>query len=77
MPALKTVWAYEIVFNQPSQELFAGEYESIRHAVRERAQRLLTKLRRDESPASTRTDTKVALLRSIIGEGSPAVPEAH
>jgi hypothetical protein len=36
MPAALTVFACEIVFNQPASELFAGTYDAIRLAVQTR-----------------------------------------
>jgi len=64
MPSLKTIWACEIVFGQPAQELFAGNYETIRRAVEARALQLLKALTKD-TPTS-RIDRRVVLLRSIV-----------
>jgi hypothetical protein len=67
MPALITLWAFEIIFAQPSSELFAGTYEVIRRSVRTRARRLLKRLAaRQPDVSSPRIARKVALLRSIV-----------
>jgi len=67
MPAVKSIWACEAVFNQPARELFGGNHELVRRAVRARAKRLLKRLAAqtpDEAPS--RIAGKVALLRSIV-----------
>lgn len=77
MPAVKTIWACEAVFNQPARELFAGNHELVRRAVRARAKRLLKRLAAqtpDEAPS--RIASKVALLRSIV-ELNPTTALSH
>jgi transcriptional regulator with XRE-family HTH domain len=67
MPAVNTIWACEAVFSQPAAELFAGNYEKVRLAVRARANRLLKHLAA-EAPDTPppRIARKIALLRSIV-----------
>jgi transcriptional regulator with XRE-family HTH domain len=65
-PSVVTVFACEIVFNQPASELFAGRYEEIRAAVRERASQLLTKLNDRPDKQSKKFFRKLELLRAIV-----------
>ena len=66
MPLAPTVFALEIVFNQPASELFAGDYHAVRLAVQERAQRMVEQLNTRPNPKSKKTTRKLELLRSII-----------
>lgn len=71
MPAVKTIWACEVIFSQPAQEVFAGHYDEIRKAVRARARRLLARLAAQTTdPPPARIARKVALLQSIV-ESNP------
>ena len=65
MPNVFTVFACEIVFNQPASELFAGSYEVIRAAVQNRAGQLMNTLsaRPDKQAKKIR---KLELLRAIV-----------
>ena len=75
LPAVKTVWAFEVVFGQPAQELFAGHYRPVDMAVRARARRLLKKLTADAAePYPPNIARKVALLRSIVEPKRPSLP---
>ena len=65
MPNVFTVFACEIVFNQPASELFAGRYEAIRRIVRKRAKQLLKKVNHPDRPATT-TLSKFEILRAIV-----------
>jgi transcriptional regulator with XRE-family HTH domain len=71
-PALDAVFAYEIIFNRPARELFAGDYEEVRLAVRSRAA-LLAKRLREETPGSRslRLARKLELLEAIT-ESKPS-----
>jgi len=72
-PHILTVFALEVVFGQPASELFAGAYDTVRHAVRERARRMEQKLCAlpDLDRATIR---KVELLRAIVGpESKPTI----
>ena len=75
-PALNAAFAYEIIFNRPARELFAGDYEEVRLAVRSRAE-LLAKRLRDETrePRSLRVARKLELLRAIT-ESKPSARRA-
>ena len=66
MPVALTVFALEIVFNQPASELFAGSYQAIRLAVQERAKRMVENLNACPNPQSKKTLRKLALLRAIV-----------
>jgi hypothetical protein len=67
LPSVNTIWAYEIVFNQPAADLFAGDYRAIRVAVQLHAKVLIEQLA-SQAPrsSSSRTERKLALLRSIV-----------
>ena len=62
-PSVITVFAYEIIFNTPVRELFAGSYESVLRDVRARAARLLKAL---EPTGNSRTARKLDILRKIV-----------
>jgi transcriptional regulator with XRE-family HTH domain len=66
MPGALTVFAFEIVFNQPASELFAGEYEAIRVAVQERARRMVKQLNARPDAQTRKTLRKLELLRYIV-----------
>lgn len=66
MPAVQTIFAYEVVFNQPARELFAGNYQAIRLAVRARARRMVKQLSARPDAQTERTFRKLELLRSIV-----------
>jgi transcriptional regulator with XRE-family HTH domain len=66
MPGPLTVFAFEIVFNQPASELFAGSYETIRLAVQERARRLVKQLTAQPDAKTGKNLRKLELLRSIV-----------
>lgn len=70
-PSVNTVFAYEVVFNQPTRELFAGGYHSISLAVRARAERLVKRLGAQSPGAEKpRMVRKLHLLRSIVDSKS-------
>jgi len=66
MPVAPTVFALEVVLNQPASELFAGKYQAVRLAVQERAERLAEQLNARPNPQSKKTLRKLALLRAIV-----------
>jgi hypothetical protein len=66
MPNALTIFACEIVFNQPARELFAGSYEAIRHAVQKRARRMLKQLDALPDSQSKTHLRKLELLRAIV-----------
>lgn len=63
-PSVITVFAYEIIFDQPVRELFAGAYESVRQDVQTRASELLEILAAES--ADLRTARKLQVLRAIV-----------
>ncbi len=69
-PSVATTFAYEIIFNMPASELFAGAYESVRSDVRERALRMIKSL--EPYARNPRTDRKLQLLRIIV-ESKPLI----
>jgi len=66
VPGALTVFALEIVFNQPASELFAGEYQAVRLAVQERAGRLVEQLHAQPDAKSRETLRKLEFLRTIV-----------
>jgi transcriptional regulator with XRE-family HTH domain len=66
MPGALTVFALEIVFDQPASELFAGKYQAIRRAVQERARRMVKQLNARPGARPGKTLRKLELLRSIV-----------
>jgi transcriptional regulator with XRE-family HTH domain len=63
-PGVITVFAYEIIFNKPASELFAGTYEAVRRDVNKRAAQLIKTLEpRAKHPGTAR---KLELLRTIV-----------
>jgi transcriptional regulator with XRE-family HTH domain len=65
-PAVNAVFAYEIIFNRPARELFAGDYEEVRLAVRSRAERLAKRLREETpEPQPLLVARKLELLRAV------------
>jgi hypothetical protein len=67
LPGVFAIFAYEVVFNQPVRELFAGSYHAVRVLVRARAKRLLKRLSAHATSAqATRLVRKLQLLRSIV-----------
>ena len=66
MPSALTVFAFEIVFNQPASELFAGSYDAVRLAVQSRARRMAEQLTTSPDTQAKRTLPKLELLRAIV-----------
>ena len=66
MPSTLTIFALEIMFNQPASELFAGSYDTVRLAVQERARRMLEQLSAQPDSQSKKTLRKLELLRAIV-----------
>ena len=61
---MATVFAYEIIFNQPVRDLFAGTYDSVRRDVHKRAGQLIRTLETDAK--DSQTERKLQLLRTIV-----------
>ena len=72
MPGALTVFAFEVVFNQPASELFAGHYQAVRLAVQERARRMVEQLNTRPNSQNKETLHKLELLRAIV-EPKPSV----
>ena len=62
-PRLETVLAYEILFGESLQKLFAGEYEKVEQEVVTRVQALAKKLRQ-QKPSPIR-EQKLAALEAV------------
>ena len=71
MPGALTVFAFEIVFNQPASELFAGSYQAVRLAVQGRARRMVKQLNARPDAQTRKTLRKLELLRTIV-ESKPS-----
>jgi transcriptional regulator with XRE-family HTH domain len=62
-PNLETLFAYELVFNAPARELFAGVYQKVEKRIANRAQLLTRNLSRaTPTPMATR---KLQILEAI------------
>jgi transcriptional regulator with XRE-family HTH domain len=66
MPGVLTIFALEIVFDQPASELFAGSYEATRLAVQERARQMAKDLKAQPDMQARNTLRKLDFLRSIV-----------
>jgi len=66
MPDAVTVFALEIVFNQPARELFAGSYDAIRASIQERARRMMKQLSTRTGQQDRNTPRKLQLLNAIV-----------
>jgi transcriptional regulator with XRE-family HTH domain len=67
VPTLKTIFAYEAIFQKPARELFAGIHDRTERETLRRARLLVSRLRkRQESPALAR---KIASLRAVVDGG--------
>ncbi len=77
MPSAFTVFAFEIVFNQPASELFAGSYEAIRLVVQKRARHLMKQLNAKPDVKTKRTSRKMDLFRAIIESKPSSARAAH
>ena len=67
IPDLKTIFAYEAIFQKPARELFAGIYDRAERETRRKVRQLVSRLRkRMESPALAR---KIAALRALVDGG--------
>ena len=71
MPGALTVFAFEIVFNQPASELFAGSYQAVRLAVQGRARRMVKQLNARPDAQTRKTIRKLDLFRAIV-ESKPS-----
>jgi transcriptional regulator with XRE-family HTH domain len=76
MPGVLAVFAFEIVFNQPASELFAGTYQAIRGEVQDRARSMVQRLQSRPDAQSRKNLRKLALLRSIVEPKPTSAPSA-
>lgn len=61
-----TVFALEIVFDQPARELFAGSYDTIRASVQRRALRMMKQLKARQEKHPKKTPRKLQLLTALV-----------
>jgi hypothetical protein len=66
MPGALTILAFEIIFDQPASELFAGSYDAVRLAVQERARRMMKRVSARPDNQSKTILRKLELLRAIV-----------
>ena len=66
MPGALTIFAFEIVFNQPASELFAGSYDAIRLEIQKRARLMVKQLKAGPDTQDKKTLRKLELLRAIV-----------
>src|SRR2546428_4127187 len=62
-PNLETLFAYEVVFDAPARELFAGAYQKVEKRISNQAQVLARKLSR--ATPSTMASRKLEILKAI------------
>lgn len=65
-PSLETILAFELVFQAPAQEIFAGIAEAVATVTRRRAKTLLRRLK--DNAAAPDTKMKFCLLRRLCGD---------
>ncbi len=67
IPSLETLLAYEVIFQKPARELFAGIYDRVERETLRRVRQLVSRLRkRQESPVLARM---IADLRALVEGG--------
>lgn len=66
VPALRTVFAYEVVFRTHARELFAGLYENAQRSILKRVRLLQRRL--NAQPASPLNSHKLNSLAAILVE---------
>jgi len=67
VPSLNAILAYEVIFQKPARELFAGIYDRAERETLRKVRQLVSRLRkRQESPALAR---KIAGLRAVVEGG--------
>jgi transcriptional regulator with XRE-family HTH domain len=66
MPGALTIFAFEVIFNQPASELFAGSFEAVRFAIQERARRMVEQLNARQDKKTQKTLRKLERLRQIV-----------
>lgn len=71
-PSLETAIAYEVIFQTPLRELFAGVYEKVEQRVIGRARLLAKKLGAEK--ANRLTLHKAGVLKAILGHAASNPP---
>ena len=67
IPSVRTIFAYEAIFQKPARELFAGIYDRAERETLRKIRILVSRLRkRQESPVLAR---KIASLRAVVDGG--------
>jgi transcriptional regulator with XRE-family HTH domain len=67
IPSVRTIFAYEAIFQKPARELFAGIYDRAERETLRKIRILVSRLRkRQESPVLAR---KIAVLRAVVEGG--------
>jgi transcriptional regulator with XRE-family HTH domain len=67
IPSVRTIFAYETIFQKPARELFAGIYDRAERETLRKIRMLVSRLRkRQESPVLAR---KIAGLRAVVEGG--------
>jgi transcriptional regulator with XRE-family HTH domain len=67
IPSVRTIFAYEAIFQKPARELFAGIYARAERETLRKIRMLVSRLRnRQESPVLAR---KIAGLRAVVEGG--------
>ena len=64
-PGPLTTFAFQIIFDRPASELFAGSYDEVRQDIRRRARSMMKKLEGQEH-LDKKTLRKLELLRAIV-----------
>lgn len=71
-PSLETILAFELVFQAPAQEIFAGIAEAVATVTKRRAKTLLRRLQ--EAAGTPETNLKLCLLKRLCGEVDETIP---
>ena len=66
VPSIESLLAYEVIFDVPSRELFAGTFEKVERLTKERAAALIAKL--GTGMVDRRTMRKLELLRRLASD---------
>jgi transcriptional regulator with XRE-family HTH domain len=79
IPTLNVILAYEVIFQKPARELFAGLYDRAERKTMRNLRLLLSRLKRRRD--SSALALKIANLRAVVESGSndlqyEAIPES-
>ena len=70
-PALAAAFAFEVIFQAPARDLFAGVYQEVEQSVVSRAGFLVRRLEKRANPPATRA---LEVLRKVTGKVSAGLP---